>query len=344
MDKTLVISDTHSSMEMLERIFEIEAASGSIDAVLHPGDIGIYDERSLARISDRERYLIEKHDDPIHNFFPYIRGDKSFAFPVHAIPGNHEDFDLVDGLQRGDFSIANLNMLGSESMELISSNGATIKVMGLGKILPAQLRETRRSDRKYIQDVEIESFRSKALAFRPDVLMFHEAPFLSRMTPKGGLSHFGSPAIMDLITAISPRLVLCGHMHFEYRITIGETVIIGLGYGAKGRYGVLHEDLGFEWKGVYESPYPPVTVVLPGEAERPVARARKIANTSRIALPISGAEMVARFGLEDLDHEGRKNLGFFFRDLKERIDAGETITAEKAWRLAEKFMHDGKLR
>jgi len=54
--------------------------------------------------------------------------------------------------------------------------------------------------------------------------------------------------------------------------------------------------------------------------------------------------MVARFGLEDLDHEGRKNLGFFFRDLKERIDAGETITAEKAWRLAEKFMHDGKLR
>ncbi len=335
-NKILVISDTHSNMEMMERVIETESANCQVAAVLHPGDIGIYDQGSLERIPERERRLIEKHGDPTHNFFPYLSGNASFAIPVIAVPGNHEDFSLVDALIQGMRTVGNLKMLAPEDFAVINLNERDVTVMGLGKILPAILRENRRHDEKYIQEEELHVFREKALAVKPDILIFHDAPFLSRITAKGGLSPFGSPVIRDLILAIKPRLVLCGHMHFEYRLEMNGIVITGMGYGARGRYGVLSRDFTFEWKGV-DGSIPFRSDVVPGGDAITTVRNKVMSGSQRIMLPVTGDRIIAHFGLDHQDHGERKKLGLFFMDLRLRIMNGDVITDEKALELAEKF-------
>jgi predicted phosphodiesterase len=120
--KLIIIGDTHGNYEVIEKIFQKENALGEVVAILHAGDIGVYDENSIGvldeatgkysgRMSQKEIKNILRHNDPIGEFLPYLKGEKKFPVPVYNIAGNHEDFDLYDDLLEGRIKVENFILL-----------------------------------------------------------------------------------------------------------------------------------------------------------------------------------------------------------------------------------------
>lgn len=343
MNKIVVIGDTHCSMNMMERIFETEKADGTVSGVLHCGDMGVYDEFSWSRISDKERHLIESHNDPIYEFFPYIHGEKKFLFPVFMIPGNHDDFDLIDAMADGEITVDNLFALKPDSVVRLSCDKNEFTVMGLGKILPENLKPANRHQKKIVQQDDIDLFKRKALGEKPDVVMLHEPPLLARVSVNGRYRGFGSSIILDLVNAVKPRMVFAAHMHFEYRVSVDTIQIIGLGHGVKGRYGVLYDDGAFDFKDVEGREFVPAQVeaVEQRRMQRPENEAGPAARP--IFMPVSGKDIIELFGLHRLDNTRKRIIGDLFKNLKNDFLNGKIQTREDAFIKAEAFLSDHNL-
>ncbi len=116
--KIIIIGDTHGNFHVIEEILKKENSSEEVVALLHAGDIGLYDERSIGdfdqstgeyngRLSPREIQLLIKHNNPVDQFIPYIKGEKKFPVPFYFIPGNHEDFELYRELLNKSLYVPN---------------------------------------------------------------------------------------------------------------------------------------------------------------------------------------------------------------------------------------------
>lgn len=115
--KILLISDTHGNIDIINTL----AAQEDVDACIHAGDFGFYDENSPDRLNakelrlqikhssampweERKEYLTVAHEEQRHiirkyrmlgNFSDYIIGKKQFNIPVYAAWGNHEDQSVI---------------------------------------------------------------------------------------------------------------------------------------------------------------------------------------------------------------------------------------------------------
>lgn len=130
--KLLLISDTHGSLENINRIAEKVQA----DAVIHCGDLGFYDAGSAERLSDREINLCIVHSslpgEEINNAAnlsrdakislikernllselpAYLEGEKQFTIPIYTVWGNHEDIEVVKKFRDGEYRVENLFLL-----------------------------------------------------------------------------------------------------------------------------------------------------------------------------------------------------------------------------------------
>ena len=161
--KLIIIGDTHGNYEVIEKIFQKENALGEVVAILHAGDIGVYDENSIGvldeatgkysgRMSQKEIKNILRHNDPIGEFLPYLKGEKKFPVPVYNIAGNHEDFDLYDDLLEGRIKVENFIPLKQNQVHTIDFGKQKLKIAGLGKIYPRS--ETSRFGRQHISEDE----------------------------------------------------------------------------------------------------------------------------------------------------------------------------------------------
>lgn len=96
MEKLIILGDTHCYFDVMEEIIKYEQAqSHHIKAVLHAGDLGIYDDNSVNILSERELYLIKKHNNPVGQFQEYLDKTKTFevSFEVKdLLSGTHEIF------------------------------------------------------------------------------------------------------------------------------------------------------------------------------------------------------------------------------------------------------------
>ena len=59
---------------------------------------------------------------------------------------------------------------------------------------------------------------------------------------------FGSKEITKLIRESSAKLVFVGHMYFAYETRVGQSRVIGLGYGVMRCYATLDKDLNVSFK------------------------------------------------------------------------------------------------
>ena len=59
MQRILLISDTHGNIESINEL----ALKSRADFVIHAGDVGFYDQKSVSRISPRELRLLISHAD-----------------------------------------------------------------------------------------------------------------------------------------------------------------------------------------------------------------------------------------------------------------------------------------
>ena len=130
--RILLITDTHGDIDAINALIERERA----DACIHCGDFGFYDDKSVERLSTREKRLRLKHShlprdlrrkawklDPgelqqtcrdaglFDGLMPYLEGRAGFSAPVYAVWGNHEDVEVVRALRDGRHHIDNLYLL-----------------------------------------------------------------------------------------------------------------------------------------------------------------------------------------------------------------------------------------
>ena len=147
--KILLITDTHGKLAVINEI----AHDNGVDAVIHAGDFGFYDNASVGRLSARElklhivhsnikseekqqilgedlevqqRYVAEKL--PLSDLQHYLEGELKFNVPVYAVWGNHEDVEVVKKFHTGEYKVDNLNLLhGSVSYYL-----GKLHLFGLG--------------------------------------------------------------------------------------------------------------------------------------------------------------------------------------------------------------------
>ena len=133
--RLLLISDTHGHLESIHQWVRKTGA----DAVVHAGDFGFYDDKSLNRLSDRELALQIRHshlpgevrrkafkmshrekvelirEEGLLSELPmYLEGQKAFEVPVYAVWGNHEDLAVVRAFRDGTYRVPNLFVLDED--------------------------------------------------------------------------------------------------------------------------------------------------------------------------------------------------------------------------------------
>ncbi len=259
MPQLIVAGDTHCHFDLLERMIAVETAVDPATAgVLHVGDMGLYDADSLSRLPARECHLIRKYRNPIHLAFDIMAGARQPALPLVGIPGNHEDFELVERLERGSLELPGLSLLVPGATVELQLGSRSVRIAGIGRIAPSAEASKAKRKPKYLQREDVERAAEQLRVARPDVLLLHDPPLLRVEGQRGS---FGSAWLSELVRQVRPGLVICGHMHFEYVAMLDGVPIVGVGYGAKGRYGVLDEELRFEFRDLKGRPAAPRKVV-----------------------------------------------------------------------------------
>jgi hypothetical protein len=338
MARLIVVGDTHCRYDLLDAMIARElAADAGTSAVLHVGDLGLYDGGSLGRLSVRERGLIEKHRNPLHLAHAFLEGHARLGLPLVGIAGNHEDFFLVERLERKENDLPGLTLLAPGEVVDVPLGERRLRVMGLGRIV-AQADTSHPRRAKYIQPEHLERAATAGEAQPPDVLLLHDPPALML---EGGRAPFGSQPLTDLIARVRPGIVLCGHMHFEYATEVHGVPVRGLGYGAMGRYGVIGEDLRFEFRDRQGRPAAQRAVEpAPPPAPRAV---RGDGHLQRAPLPVTAHGIVERFGLGRLDRRQRRALDGFLADLRRAFVAAGGMDEAEAWARAEGFVRGAGL-
>jgi len=231
----LLVSDTHMHFEILERMVAVEGPS----AVLHAGDLGLFDAGSWDRTSARERRLIVKHQDPLDTAVAWTEGRLRIPVPLVAVPGNHEDFAVVADVESGRRSVPGLRLVRAGDRIPVPLGERALSVMGLGRILPDDRDPSPLSAANQIRPEHVAALEAAWTGEPPDIFLLHEPP-RALDGPRGA---FGSDVITRIVALFEPHLVVVGHMHFPYLSRLGPSTVVGLGYGVKGHYALLDEDL-----------------------------------------------------------------------------------------------------
>lgn len=152
MKKILLLSDTHGNLDVINDL----ASQTKADIVIHAGDFGFYDEKSVYRLSHRELRLLITHSRFRNNypvdegtkreilidiinkhhllgdFAEYASGHKRFTVPVYAVWGNHEDIEVLKNIRNG-LQIDNLFMLDENHFYTFENNDELeFSLYGLG--------------------------------------------------------------------------------------------------------------------------------------------------------------------------------------------------------------------
>ena len=342
--RIIVVSDTHCHLALLRRIVEHETArEPGVAAVLHCGDIGLYDEGSPGRLARRELELLRKHQNPLHESLAFCAGELPLPHLVHGVPGNHEDFALVQTVWRGEHRIDGLHLLRPGEDTRLSVGDRRIRILGLGRILPDETTAKNRGRIKYIQPEDLQRTLRAGLAEPLDILLVHDPPSL-----RSGNRAFGSGAVLDLVEAIRPRLVLAGHMHFEYDTRIQRSRVVGVGYGARGRYLTVNRDLDLTFRdldGRAAAPRP-ASLDTGARAHRPPPdhRERRRQVPSRtIQLPLGAKQIRDHFGLGRLNKRQRRRMERLFVDMRRQVVDTGRLTRRDALEMARAFLQENGL-
>jgi len=346
--RLLVVGDTHCRFDRLEQMIALEQQRGPVAAALHCGDIGLYDEDSLFRLPAKEVKLIQRHQNPIELCYPYLSAKRALPVPLWGIPGNHEDFVLVEQLEQEHRRLPNLSLLTPGQRVTIELGTRPVTVMGLGRILPGDVSPRNRGRPKYISPEAMARTMRRGQGAAPDILLLHEPPWL---WSAGGRGAFGSEEISRLVRALAPRLVICGHMHFEYRAELDGIDVVGVGYGVRGRYAVVDRELNLEFGDleghdatVSDAEEPP----LPRESDlrelKERDRQRKRQNRlGRIPLPVTGRDVIRHFSLGRLRKAGRRKVNKLMGQLRRHMVEHGELSRDRALQQAEQYLRDNEL-
>ena len=163
------------------------------------------------------------------DFPDFYSGKVKFPYPIYFIGGNHEPYGFLDLYPDGGEIAPNCYYFGRVG----SIDLAGLKIVGVSGIYKEELFDlaarppiediNTRSNSFYISFIESDILR--ALSYQEaDILVLHEWP--ENIIASGDLESFsgyqniGNEYASLLIKTLQPKLVLCGHMHLNYRNSV----------------------------------------------------------------------------------------------------------------------------
>lgn len=195
------IGDIHGEFSALEKILDEIKKYPEITAVVQVGDFGFY-PKLLNRMKEIN---------------PHI--------PVYAIDGNHEDFEMFDGLT--DVTEIAPNIFFVPRGTVLEIDGRTIAFMGGAASVDKGIRLRRGmhwDTRENITEEQVATFRENTKDRKIDIMITHVPPqsvIQKNFDPKG-LMFFDLPMswrdknadiIEELWGSLYYPQLICGHMH-----------------------------------------------------------------------------------------------------------------------------------
>jgi Icc-related predicted phosphoesterase len=217
MKKIIVMADTHGKWDSM---YKKEA-----DIILHCGDIEtLVNEEDLryfpAPSKFKENYVFEFEKY-------YTKG--SVPIPTYFIAGNHENWGMLSQYTQGPVKIIeNLYYFGNYGITEIDG----LVVAGFSKIYHPihsygyrwKKNRGKVKHASYFNILDMLALIELSENYKCiDILLLHENPFYS-----GEGKTYGSEEITKLIEALSPKYVFCGHMHFQGKRKIGDSIVINI--------------------------------------------------------------------------------------------------------------------
>lgn len=225
------VGDVHGHMHLMVDLLKKweSRLAGKFAFVLQVGDFEPHrDEVDLLTMAAPQKYK------KLGDFPNYFEEKFSFPWPIYFIGGNHEPYGFLDQTPNGIKVTNNCYYLGRVACQLIKG----LKVSGLSGIYqenkfkscrPPVVEIYTRSNKDYIYFTEFDI--SQALDCQNvDILLLHDWPSdilessqtadIARLHSSIKYDRIGNEYANLLINLLSPKLVLCGHMHYKYQSTV----------------------------------------------------------------------------------------------------------------------------
>ena len=153
---------------------------------------------------------------------------RSFARPLYWIIGNNDWPDVVRQVESGERPLANFHNLPTGEVATLAAGGETVRVAGLNgaydplyfDLDPAAPRPL--ESLAYFLRADVDRCLDLADV---DIFLAHGCP--------AGLGYgrepdYGVPAIRDILDAVQPRVMFCGHAHFYREARSGASAVYSL--------------------------------------------------------------------------------------------------------------------
>lgn len=250
--KLLIVGDVHAHI----RLFSELVNKTECDAVLQCGDIGIWslqDFCSWGYVEDKHgHYNVYGTMAPITDV---TNSNVRFEKPVYFISGNHENFELLDVMNKNkEFDGRwNFEYVPHTKPAKIENGKEVIKVSGLSgcysyKVFTGGIQKQGRRHFKVKPETppEIEDYLNRILGRDPrgrfkanevevikkqksDIVLFHEIPTGVNVESMLKIENeTGCSALNDIIDKMQPKYAFCGHWHRKAEVMIGKTKVVVL--------------------------------------------------------------------------------------------------------------------
>ncbi|KAF1962619.1 hypothetical protein CC80DRAFT_433754 [Byssothecium circinans] len=154
--RVLCIADVRGNLQSLNQL----AADARANYIVHTGDFGFYDDRSLDRIADKtlkhvaqyspllsdavkrsiatappqppikERFARERL--PLSELPLFLSKQYTLSVPVYTVWGACEDVQVLEKLRSGEYKIENLHIIDEAHSRLLDVGGVKLRLLGLG--------------------------------------------------------------------------------------------------------------------------------------------------------------------------------------------------------------------
>ncbi|KAF1984841.1 hypothetical protein K402DRAFT_413571 [Aulographum hederae CBS 113979] len=154
--RVLCIADVRGSLQSLNQLAE----KANAQFILHTGDFGFYDERSLDRIAEKTLKHVAQYspllsesvkrqiaqagpNQPIKDRFNrgemplselplFLNKTYTLKVPVYTVWGACEDVQVLEKLRSGEYKIDNLHIIDEAHSRLLEVGGVKLRLLGLG--------------------------------------------------------------------------------------------------------------------------------------------------------------------------------------------------------------------
>jgi len=154
--RVLCIADVRGNLQSLNQL----AADARANYIIHTGDFGFYDDRSLDRIADKTLKHVAQYSPllsdsvkrsiaqappqpPIKERFArehlplselplFLNKTHTLNVPVYTVWGACEDVQVLEKLRSGEYKVDNLHIIDEAHSRLLDVGGVKLRLLGLG--------------------------------------------------------------------------------------------------------------------------------------------------------------------------------------------------------------------